>query len=138
MNTPGMTHNFKLEILQGLHDLETDDLYVALYTSAATLSPETEVYTTSGETSGSGYVAGGELVAAVTLTQTDGIVSLSFDDVSWPSASFTAAYALLYNSSKSNRSIAVISLNGDQTPVNQVLTLSPVDPSSGFAVLRIR
>jgi predicted neuraminidase len=133
-----MTHNFKLEILQGLHDLETDTLKVALYTSAATLNPETEVYTTSGETSGSGYTAGGETAANASLTQTDGIVSLSFDDVSWPSASFTAAYALLYNSSKSNRSIAVISLNGDQTPVNQVLTLSPVDPSSGFAVLRIR
>jgi len=54
-----MASSFKREILLGEHDLETDEIKIALYTSEANLGPATTAYTTSGEVVGDGYTAGG-------------------------------------------------------------------------------
>jgi len=53
------TTSFKAQLYEGVHDLLTDTIKIALYTVDATLNADTTVYTTANEVTGSGYVAGG-------------------------------------------------------------------------------
>jgi len=112
----GQTNSFKQDILQAGQNLLTDTLYMALYTGFATLGPTTTAYTTSDEVTGTGYSAGGVVITGVTINTdvNSGIVYVNFNNVSWPGASFTARGALIYNSSKSNKSIAVLDFGSDK------------------------
>ena len=53
-----MCTQFKRDVMLGVHDLDTHTIKIALYTSSASLDASTTAYTTSNETSGSGYVQG--------------------------------------------------------------------------------
>ena len=53
---------FKTNLLSGLEDFNTGTIYtykIALYTVTAPLNADTLAYTTDGEITGTGYVAGG-------------------------------------------------------------------------------
>lgn len=130
-----LTLSFKEQILKGEHDLLTDVLKLALYTSNADLNEDTTAYSASNEVSGTGYTAGGEVVTNVTISTLNSVVYVDFDDVVWNPASFVAAGALLYNSSKSNKSIAVLSFGGDKTATNSFTVQIPANTSSS-ALLR--
>lgn len=112
----GQTNSFKQDILQAGQNLATDTLYMALYTGFATLGPTTTVYTTSDEVTGTGYTAGGVALTGVTINTdvNSGIVYVNFNDVSWPGAAFTARGALIYNSTRSNKSVAVLDFGSDK------------------------
>lgn len=137
MITSGLTTSFKEQILLGEHDLNTDVLKIALYTSAATLDASTTVYSTANEVSGTGYTAGGEVLLNVVVQQGNGTGYASFDNPSWPGANFTTRGALIYNSTKANKSIGVINFGLDQTMTNQgfEIQLPADDPET--AVIRI-
>lgn len=116
----GLTNSFKQEMLQGGQDIITDTLYMALYTAFSDIGQLTTVYTTDNEVTGTGYTAGGvEVTGAVLSTQTTGpdagTVYVNFDNVSWPGANFIARGALIYNTSKSNKSVAVLDFGSDKT-----------------------
>ena len=130
-----LTLSFKEQILKGEHDLLADVLKLALYTSNADLNEDTTAYSASNEVSGTGYTAGGEVVTNVTISALNSVVYVDFDDVVWNPASFVAAGALLYNSSKSNKSIAVLSFGGDKTATNSFTVQIPANTSSS-ALLR--
>ena len=87
MITSGLTTSFKKEILLGVHDLDTDVLKMALYTSAADLGPATTVYTASGESTGTGYTAGGEILLNVTVDSGQQTGFASFSNPTWPGSS---------------------------------------------------
>jgi hypothetical protein len=113
----GLTNSFKQEMLQAGQNLATDTLRMALYTAFSDIGSLTTVYTTTNEVVGTGYVAGGELITGATIS-TDGntgTVYVDFADVSWPGASFTARGALIYNVTRSNKSIAVLDFGSDKT-----------------------
>ena len=110
-----LTTSFKLEILDGVHDLNTDVIKIALYTSAAVLDATTTAYTTLNETTGTAYVAGGTTLTGATITTSGTTAFATFDNSLWSAASFVARGALIYNSSKANRAIAVLDFGGDQT-----------------------
>jgi hypothetical protein len=107
MITAGTCNSFKEELLKGIHDFTTDTFKVALYTDSATLGPATTVYTTANETSGAGYTAGGNTLTGVTVALSQGVAYVDFADTTWTSGSFSARAALIYNSSKANRAVAV-------------------------------
>lgn len=109
-----LTDSFKLQSWQAVHDLTTDTLKFALYTSNASLGSDTTVYTATGETSGSGYTAGGVVLTGVTLTMASNVAYLAFNNPSW-SGSFVTRGALIYNASKGNKSIAVLDFGADKT-----------------------
>ena len=46
------TTSFKAELYQGVHDLTTDVIKIALYTANANLNEGTTVYSTDNESSG--------------------------------------------------------------------------------------
>ena len=132
----GLTTSFKEQILKGVHNLETDSLYIALYTALASLDETTTIYTTVNEITGTGYVVGGELLNNVTVKSLGGIAYVSFNNPIWSPASFTARGALIYNSTKGNKSIAVLDFGSDKTMSPAfVITLPPDEASS--AVIRI-
>jgi hypothetical protein len=114
----GLTNSFKQEMLQSGQNLLTDTLYMSLYTAFSSISPTTTVYTTDNEVpTGNGYTAGGVQVTGATIN-TDvntGVVYVNFNNVSWPGANFTARGALIYNVTKSNKSVAVLDFGADKS-----------------------
>ena len=112
--TQAMCTSFKTEILGGTHDLDTDVIKIALYESSATLGATTTAYTTSGETTGTGYTAGGNTLTGAVISADGTTAIATFNPSTWTGATFTARGALIYNSSKANRAIAVLDFGGDQ------------------------
>jgi hypothetical protein len=135
----GQTLSFRSDIVQGEQDLSTDTLYMALYDGFATLGTTTTVYTTDNEVpTGDGYDAGGVEITGVTITSdvNTNTVYINFDNVSWPGANFTARGALIYNSSKSDKSVAVLDFGSDKvfTAASNTVVM-PVNTASS-ALLR--
>lgn len=118
------TTSFKAELYQAIHNLTTDTLKIALYTNSATLDETTTAYSTSGEITGTGYTAGGVTITGVTVNSSGYTAYVSFNNPAWTSATFTARAALIYNSSKANRSIAVLDFGADKTVTNSTFTIT--------------
>ncbi len=135
--TQTWTTSFKYQILLGEHDLDTDVLKMALYTSAASLGADTAAYTTSGETTGTGYTAGGIVLTNVTVSSGNGIAYVGFDNPTWSGTSFTTIGALIYNSSKSNKSIAVLNFGQNQSTTNENFVLQMPSNNPTFALIRL-
>lgn len=116
------TTSFKAELYQGVHDLTTDSLKMALYTAYADLNADTAEYTTSNEVTGTGYVAGGVAMTGVSVNTSGYTAYVNFSNVSF-GASVTARCALIYNASKGNKSIAVLDFGSDKTSANFTITM---------------
>lgn len=116
------TTSFKKELYEGVHDLTTDVLKIALYTASANLNEATTVYSASNEVTGSGYVAGGVVMTGVTVSSDGFTAYVGFDNVVF-GAAVTVRCALIYNSSKANRSIAVLDFGSDKTSANFTITM---------------
>ncbi len=129
------TLSFKAELPQAVHNLLTDTIKLALYTSSATLDENTTVYSVTNQVVGTGYSAGGVVLTGVTINTANNVVYVDFNDAVWNPASFTAAGGLIYNASKSNKSIAVLSFGADKIATNTFTVQMPTNSSSS-ALLR--
>lgn len=128
----GVGRKFLEELALGTHVLvegtPTDTIKVAVYGPNAVIGPDTDVYTTTGEVSGGGYSAGG---VAVPLTLTgisgssrstgvqfaEGSYLQPTDNTDIPFANSGAARGiLLYNATRSNRTIFVMDLEASFVP----------------------
>jgi hypothetical protein len=127
------TTSFKKELYQGVHDLSTDTLKIALYTASADLNADTTVYTITGEVSATGYTAGGSVLTGVTIESSGSVAYVNFANVSW-AATITARCALIYNASQSNKSIAVLDFGSDKT--SSAFTITMPTNSSTTALIR--
>lgn len=136
MIAQGMTTSFKEELLEGVHDLLTDVIKIALYTANADLGSDTTVYTSVEEVTGANYVAGGKVMTGITVSKSGTTAYVGFTNVSWVPAGFTARGALIYNSSKGNKSIAVLDFGSDITGSPNFVVQMPVATASD-ALLRI-
>jgi hypothetical protein len=116
------TTSFKKELYEAIHNLSTDVLKIALYTASADLNEATTAYSTSEEVTGGGYVAGGVVMTGVTISSSGYTAYVDFADVVF-NAAVTARCALIYNSSKANRSIAVLDFGSDKTSANFTITM---------------
>ena len=133
-----MCSSFKPEILGGIHDLDTDAIFIALYTSSATLGAATTAYTATNEVAtAGGYTAGGIQLTSpvITLDGTTGICD--FADATWPAATITARGALIYNSSKSNKAIAVLDFGADKISTAGAFTIIFPAAAAATALVRI-
>ena len=126
------TTSFKKELYQGVHDLTTDILKIALYTANADLNAATTVYSSTNEVTGTGYVAGG-IVLTGTTVQSDGYTAfVNFSNAVF-NASVTARCALIYNASQGNKSIAVLDFGSDKTSSNFTITM-PANTASAALI----
>lgn len=152
-NTAAICNSFKEELMQGFHVFEgvnpartintVDTFKLALYLASATYNYDTTAYSATGEVGNSGtYSAGG---ATLTNGNTVGIVTGASGKAYWtPSAnvSFTGFSAtafdaaLLYNSSQSNRAVAVFTF-GSQTISSGTFTLTMPTNDGTTGLIRI-
>jgi hypothetical protein len=134
--TQAMCTSFKEECLEEGHQMATDTIKIALYTSSASMDATTTAYSTSNEISGTGYSAGGVALTSQTVATSGTTAYFDAADPSWTSASFTANGALIYNSTNSNKAIAVLAFGGDFTVAGG--TFKIIFPAAGAsAIIRI-
>jgi hypothetical protein len=99
-----------------LQELTRHNFKAALYTEAAQLNGTTERYTPKGEVApGNGYVTGG---IGLTKPKTEAVGAtawLAWNDVTWPKASFSARYMLIYDASDANRAYAIFDFGSEKT-----------------------
>jgi hypothetical protein len=126
------TTSFKAQLYEGVHDLLTDTIKIALYTVDATLNADTTVYTTANEVTGSGYVAGGAQMTGITIGSSGYTAFVDFDDVVF-SAAVTARCALIYNASQGDKAIAVLDFGSDKTSTASFTITMP--PNNATAAL---
>lgn len=133
-------NSFKVELLQALHNFTAgtgDTFKMALYTEDATLSANTTAYTTAQEVVGTGYTAGGIALTSVTPVLDSGVGVGDFADADFGTASLTYRFALIYNSSKANRAVAVIDFGSSRTVSSGNLTVAMPVPNATNAIIRV-
>ena len=123
-------------MVQAEQNLATDTLKIALYTAFSDIGPSTLVYTTTNEIVGTGYTVGGKVLTGVTIAaDANGIVYINFSNVVWTPAAFTCRGALIYNSTRANKSVAVLDFGSDKTSTN-TFTITMPSNTSTTALLR--
>jgi len=127
------TTSFKKELYQGIHDLSTDIIKIALYTADADLNADTTVYSSANEVVAAGYTATGEILTPVTISSSGYTAYVSFPNVFW-TAALTARCALIYNSSQADRSIAVLDFGSDKTSTTTFTITMPADTSTAALI----
>ena len=133
-------NTFKRDLLKGFHDFANggSTFKIALFTSSASLGASTEDYSTSNETSGTGYVAGGETLTNQSVTGGTGASTAYVDwatDPQWTSASFTANGAIIYNTTTD--AVCVLAFGADYTATNGTFTVQFPAPGTSTAILRL-
>jgi len=123
------TTSFKAELYQGIHDLTTDVIKIALYTANVSLNADTAVYNATNESTGGNYVAGGVVMTPITVSFSGTTAYVGFPNVSWTGV-ITARCALIYNSSKGNKSVAVLDFGSDKTSSNTFLITMPANTAA--------
>ena len=99
-STAGICDVFKENLFKGDHDFDVDTIRMALYVDAATHSNTTSVYTSTNESSGTGYTAGGFTMAGVSVTRQGANSFIDWStDPNFPGSTITAASGLIYNDS---------------------------------------
>lgn len=135
MITQTQTTSFKAELYEGIHDLLTDEIKIALYTALATLNQDTTEYTNVYEVpAGNGYSTTGKAVDNVSVNYSGSTAYVSFNNVVWDPASFTCRGALIYNASKDNRSIAVLNFGTDKTATNTFTITLPANTADSALI----
>ena len=154
-NTQSMCTSFLGELLSSTHNFSSanpahtantaDTFKAALYVTTATMNASTTAYSATNEVSGTGYSAGG-----VTVTNANNPTSTNSSTTAgvgyWtPSASIvystvtlTTAFdtMLLYNSSQSNKAVAVYTF-GSQTITAGNFTLTMPSNTTTTALVRL-
>jgi hypothetical protein len=130
-----LTTSFKGQLPLAVHDFTIDTMKLALYVSTANLGADTTVYTTNGESTGTGYTAGGIVLTNATVLTYGTTVYIDFDDAAWAGV-LTARGGLIYNYSKANKSVAVINFGADKTSVNTFTVQMPANTYTS-ALIRI-
>lgn len=144
-----MCASFKQELMQCYHlfsnaanpartlNTTPDTFKIALYDNSATLTKTTTAYTASGELAATGgYSTGGNTLTISTAPTTDtsgavNVAYISFSNTNWTTATFTAYGALIYNSSQSNRAVAVLDFGGAKTVTSGTFTITFPTYASG-------
>lgn len=141
MIVQAMPTSFKVELLTGTHNFTAstgDTFKIALYTSSATLGASTTVYSGTNEVANiNGYTTGGKTLTSVTPTSSGTTAFTDFADTTWTNATITARGALIYNSSKSNKAVAVLDFGSDKISTNGDFTIIFPTANASNAIIRI-
>ena len=141
--TSAICTSFKQELLVGTHNFTAttgNTFKIALYTSSATLGAGTTAFSTTNEitnSSGTAYTSGGATLTSITPTTDSTTAVCDFNDVSFTDTSFTANGALIYNSSQSNKAVAVIAFGSDKTVTSGTFTIQFPTADATNAIIRL-
>ena len=128
------TTSFKAQLYQGIHDLTTDVIKIALYTASADLNEDTTVYNSANEVPNTGtYVAGGAQLTPITIGTSEYTAFVGFPNISWTGA-ITARCALIYNSTQGNKSVAVLDFGSDKTSTTTFTITMPANTATAALI----
>ena len=124
--------NFLLKALNKEVDFDSDTIKVALLTSSYTPSQDTHDYfndVSTYEVTGTGYTAGGSTLASKTATydSATNVIVLDAADVTWSSSTITARYAVVYDSTgtaSTSALIGYVDFGSDQSSTNGNFTIT--------------
>ena len=109
---------FRGELFTGTHNFASggDDFKLALYT-ANPYDTSSTVYSATNEVSasGTGYTTTGNTLTGNAVAASTAVASCDFADTEWTSASFTAAYAAIYNDDQGDKLCVVLDFSGSKT-----------------------
>ena len=144
-----MCTSFKQELLVGTHNFTNSSgntFKLALYaegsggksSTTATLGATTTAFTTTGEVASSGtYATGGGSLTRVDPTTSSTTAFTDFADLSFTTATITAMGALIYNSSDSNKAVAVLDFTSNKTSTAGTFTIQFPTADASNAIIRI-
>ena len=130
-------YSFRGALFSGNHDFASggNTFKLALYTSSPYNTAST-VYNATSEvgTSGTNYSTGGNTLGSQAVASGTAVASVDFADTEWTSATITAAYGAIYNSSTvdgtANRLCVVLDFGGSKTCTNGTFKITMPDPST--------
>lgn len=118
----------------------TDSVKAALYLASGSLGAGTTAYSATSEVSGTNYSAGGVAVTNATAPSTSGTTGIWTPSAAIVYTTVTLSTAfdtvLLYNSTQSNRAIAVYTF-GSQTITAGTLTLNMPTNDATHALIQL-
>tara|TARA_A100001201_G_scaffold96927_1_gene83668 strand:- start:75 stop:506 length:432 start_codon:yes stop_codon:yes gene_type:complete len=125
---------FKGELASGTHNFSSggNTFKLALYTANPYTTSST-VFSSTNEVSsagGSNYPSGGNTLTGQSVTASTATTAIDFADTTFSSATFTAAFGAIYNTSSSNKLVVVLDFGGDKTATNGDFTISFPDPAT--------
>jgi VCBS repeat-containing protein len=144
-----MCTSFKKELLEGVHNFKNsggDTFKLALFaegsggksSTTATLGASTTALTTTGEVASSGtYATGGGSLTRVDPSTSGTTAITDFADLSFTTATITAMGALIYNSSDSNKAVAVLDFTSNKTSTAGTFTIQFPTADASNAIIRI-
>ena len=147
--TQAMCTSFKKELLEGVHNFKNsggDTFKLALFaegsggksSTTATLGASTTALVTTGEVASSGtYATGGGTLTRVDPTTSGTTAFTDFADLSFTTATITAMGALIYNSSDSNKAVAVLDFTSNKTSTAGTFTIQFPTADASNAIIRI-
>lgn len=131
--TPGICTAAKLAWLKSM---EHDDIWLALYGKDAEIGPSTSAYTPKGEVSGLGYSAGGCALEGIAFGVTGGTAWIDWThDPRWEVATVRASAAMIYNRTKGNLALAVLTFGGEIASTNGPWWME-LPPPGATAIIR--
>jgi hypothetical protein len=135
-----MCTSFKSELMQALHNFTAstgNTFKIALYTSSASFTAATTVYTTTNEVTGTNYTAGGNTLVNITPTTSGTTAFTDFNDTTWASSTITARGAMIYNSTNANRSVCILDFGSDKSSSAGDFTIVFPTADATNAIIRI-
>ena len=141
--TTAMCSSFKQELLGGVHDLDTDTLKIALIkasptgTYGAATTNYSDVTGNSDEASGTGYSAGGGTLDSPAISLSGTTAFVDFADEAFSNVTVSADGCIIYNSSQSNKAIAVFDFGGTVSATSGTLTVQFPTANATNAVIRL-
>ena len=141
--TTAMCSSFKQELLGGVHDLDTHTLKIALIkaspsgTYGAATTNYSNVTGASDEASGTNYTAGGQNLDGAAIALSGTTAFLDFTDEVFSTVTPSADGCIIYNSSASNKAIAVFDFGGTVSATAGDFTIQVPTANASNAIIRI-
>ena len=128
-------YSFAQELLKGSHDFINDTIKLALYSagSGAPYTVNSTIYesSVSNQVSGTGYTTGGNTLGSPVVANQTNVATLTFAQTQWTSATFGAAYGVIYNDTDGDKLVVVLDFGGTKSCSNGTFTITFPSTSSG-------
>ena len=123
---------FRGELFSGTHNFANggDTFKIALYTANPYTTASTVALTTNEVSSAGSSNYERKTLASQAVASGTAVASVDFADSTWATATFTAAFAAIYNDDKSDKLCVVLDFGGNKTATNGTFTVSYPDPST--------
>ena len=128
-------NSFRGELFSGTHNFASggDSFKIALYTGSIAsvyTTASTVVSSTNEVNTGGGSNYSRQALSSQAVASRTAVATVDFGDSTWSSATFTAAYAAIYNDDQGDKLCVVLDFGGDKTCTNGTFKITYPDPST--------